>query len=67
MAWNGWDWAVVVVISGALLALLVVSIGKVAARRRRYLDHPPVTDDMVARHPSSKRPLRRAAPRENDA
>lgn len=66
MAWNGWDWAVVVVIAGALLALLILGIGK-AARRGSPVPHPPVTDDVVARHPSSSPLRRRAAAQENDA
>lgn len=65
MAWNGWDWAVVIVITGLLLVILILGIAK-AVRRRDSFDHPPVTDDMVARHPSNSRLRRRAAAREND-
>lgn len=52
MAWNGWDWAVVIVV--AAVGLVVLGLGILRAVHRRHsVDHPPVTDEMVARHPSN--------------
>lgn len=51
MGWNGWDWAVLLLLVVLGLSLLAFRLVKVW--RRRTYDHPAVTDEMVARHPSS--------------